>query len=74
MFQIKGNYAWMLLNKCVIRHKNVDIVKCIDIRPPMGPLFFQAENVFFRSCDGNHIYYWLNTIKFPNIQKIRVVI
>lgn len=70
VLQIKGNRAWELLNQSIIKNKIVDIVKCIDVHPPIGPLLFESENVFFRSCDGNHIYYWLNTKKFPKIKNI----
>ena len=70
VLQINGNKAWNLLNQAIIKHKIVDIVKCNNVHPPVGPLVFQSEDVFFRPCDGNHIYYWLNNAKFPDIKNI----
>jgi hypothetical protein len=71
LLQIKGNKAWESLNKCVVKNKIVDIVSCCNVYPE-GPLLFNAETVFFRDCDGNHQYFWLNNTIFPNIQNIYI--
>jgi len=71
LLQIKGNKTWKSLNKCIVKNKIVDIVGCYSVFPE-GPLLFNAETVFFRNCDGNLQYYWLNNTKFPNIQNIYI--
>ena len=71
ILQINGNQAWKLLNKTIVKNKIVDIVNCHQ-NPSVGPAMFEAETVFFRECHGDHLYFWLNNTKFPNIRDIYV--
>ena len=67
--QITGSQCWRLLHKKVVQSKKVKIVDC-DNQPPIGPQSFDAEEVYFKHCNGNHLYYWLKPTKFPNVKKI----
>lgn len=68
--QIHGNKVWRSKNKKVIKSSIVDINHCIDNHPPVGPTMFESEIVFFRNCDENQLYYWLNPNKFPKAKHI----
>lgn len=71
--QIRGNTAWRLLDKTILHHKTIDIVNCVDNHPHTGPMLFSnAETVFFRLCDGNQLFYWLNKSKFPKLKNVYI--
>lgn len=70
--QIRGNNSWCLINKATIDHKIIDIVNCTSFG--IGDLsalkFPNAEDVYFRGCCGNMIFFHLNPKKFPEFKNI----
>lgn len=69
--QIRGNQSWRLLDKAIVEHKIVDVVNCTSYGPNDGPLIFnKTEDVYFRGCNGNMIFFNLNSRIFPRIKNI----
>lgn len=68
--QIRGNESWDLLNGINVNHSIVDIVNC-TANKKYGPLIFRnAEEVYFRYCNGNMIFFHLDKDMFPVVKNI----
>lgn len=68
--QIRGNNSWSLLNKSIVEHNVIDIVDC-TANDRYGPKqFSNAEDIFFRNCNGNMIFFHLDNKMFPKVKNI----
>lgn len=68
--QIRGSGSWRYVDGFIVDHKVVDIINCHSNQQDGPEIFPNAEEVYFRNCNGNTIFFNLSPKRFPKVKNL----